>query len=162
VGKNCERPFSWRGCCLQSWVLCLQADLTLNLKLVPEKTTVLGEGSLGWAQDLAGWNFSFQSTVETSVLPAALCIASALISGEESRGCPILLEVMHRGSWARIRFWGCFPGKLFIKSPSFQGDLAGRGRGNFHLVLKQNLVWADGNDIRKCASRNEPEGDSEC
>lgn len=26
---------------------CLQADRTLSLKLVPEKTTVLGEGSLG-------------------------------------------------------------------------------------------------------------------
>lgn len=33
--------------------VCLQADLSLQLKLVPEKTTVLGEGSLGSAQDLA-------------------------------------------------------------------------------------------------------------
>lgn len=32
---------------------CLQAALSLQLKLVPEKTTVLGEGSLGSTQDLA-------------------------------------------------------------------------------------------------------------
>lgn len=48
---------------------CLQADLSLQLKLVPEKTTVLGEGSLGWTQDLAAlvcWSQSWYNSCFTS------------------------------------------------------------------------------------------------
>lgn len=49
--------------------VCLQADLSLQLKLVPEKTTVLGEGSLRSAQDLADsvcWSQSQYSSCLTS------------------------------------------------------------------------------------------------
>lgn len=68
-GKTAKGLFPGAVAVCRVGFACLQADLSLQLKLVPEKTTVLGEGSLGSAQDLAAllcWSQSRHSSCCTS------------------------------------------------------------------------------------------------